>query len=163
MRSPRPWILLLLVGIVPVFANPPANPLAPSEWNRVDIDPMKTSIYVGSVKLLTSSFAREAESYRATYRAKVFPWAFWNENGSILITLTDEDRAKLHRGERCAFVGTAENHKNKPRTITGYADPVNTDHGKIKVRIGADGIELIFNGTYTLSVDGEVNISDAHL
>jgi len=160
MRSPRLWILLLLLlaGVSPVLANP----LAPSEWNRVDIDTMKTSIYLGSVKLLTTSFAREAESYRATYRAKVFPWAFWNENGSILITLTDEDRAKLQRGERCEFIGQAENHKYKPRTITGYADPMDTNQGKIKVRIGADGIELIFNGTYTLSVDGEVNISDAH-
>lgn len=120
---------------------------------------MKTSIYVGSVKLLTTSFVRDGDNYSATYRAKVFPWVFWGEHGNILITLTDEDRAKLHHGERCEFIGTAQNHNNEPRHITGYADPVSTDHGKIKVRIGVDDVELIFNGTYTLSVAEEMTLS----
>ena len=155
MRSPPIWILLLLALVSPAMSNPPA----PTEWNRVDVATMKTSIYVGSVKLITTSFERDAASYRATYRAKVFPWAFWSEHGNILITLTDEDRAKLHRGERCDFTGQAQNHKKKPRHITGYADPVSADHGKIKVRIGVDDVELIFNGTYTLSVAGEMTLS----
>lgn len=155
MRFPRLSILLLLVGVSPVLANPPA----PAEWNRVDVETMKTSIYVGSVKLITTSFVRDAASYRATYQAKVFPWVFWNENGSILITLTEADRAKLRRGERCEFSGEAKNHQNKPRHVTGYADPASADQGKIKVRIGVDDVELIFNGHYTLSVAGEMNIS----
>lgn len=118
----------------------------------MEVETMKTSIYVGSVKLLTTPFVRENDSYRATYRAKIFPWAFWNEHGKILITLTDEDRAKLNRGERCEFKGEAFNHKNKRRHITGYADPATDDAGKIKVRIGVDDAELIFNGPYTLKV-----------
>ncbi len=143
----RHWILLLLAtaaALTPAFA-------APAKWNRVAVAPMKTSIYVGSVKLLTTTFTRDSDQYHATYQAKVFPWAFWNERGSIVITLTDADRAKLERGERCEFTGDALNHKDKPRTITGHADPTDATHGKIKVRIGADGVELIFNGTYELS------------
>jgi hypothetical protein len=159
MRSPPLWILILLAVVYPAFGKP----ATPTEWNRVDVDSMKTSIYVGSVKLITTSFMREADSYRGTYKAKVFPWAFWNEHGSILITLNDEDRAKLQRGERCAFTGEAQSHKNKARHVTGYADPTSANHGKIKVRIGVDDVELVFNGTYTLSVDGEFTISAANL
>ncbi len=157
MRLLPLWILLLLVGTSPIRANPPS----PAEWNRVDVGTMKTSIYVGSVKLITTSFVQDADSYRATYQAKVFPWAFWNENGSILITLTGEDRAKLERGERCEFTGEAQNHKNKPRSITGYAAPSSSDQGTIKVRIGVDDVEVVFNGTYTLSVAGELQLSAA--
>ena len=151
--------MILLAAASPLHAAP----LPPSEWNRVEVSPMKTSIYVGSVKLITTIFVRDTDEYNATYQAKVFPWAFWGEKGSIIITLTDEHRAKLRSGERCEFTGEALNHKNKPRTITGYADPADEKHGKIKVRIGADDVELIFNGTYTLSVDGEFEISAAEL
>lgn len=148
MRLPRLIMLLAFVGLVPLMAAPLADP----EWNRVDVGPMKTSIYVGSVTLTTSAFKRDGDLFHATYRAKVFPWAFWNETGSIRIKITDEDLRKLKRGERCEFTGDAVNHKNKPRHVTGYADPAAGATGKIKVRIGVDDTELIFNGTYELSI-----------
>lgn len=154
MRPPPLWILLLLVVVTSAIGTPAKT----TEWNRVDVETMKTSIYIGSVKLITTSFERDANRYRATYQAKIFPWAFWNEHGNILISLTAEDRAKLERGERCEFTGEAQSHKNKSRHVTGYADPASADHGKIKVRIGVDDVELVFNGTYTLSVDGELSI-----
>jgi hypothetical protein len=40
------------------------------------------------------------------------------------------------------------NHKGKPRTITGHAERADTAAGAIKVRLKADGIELVFNGSY---------------
>ncbi|MES1195047.1 MAG: hypothetical protein ABUL65_04070, partial [Opitutus sp.] len=46
------------------------------------------------------------------------------------------------------FTGEAFNHKNKPRSVTGRVQPATATSGKIKVRIMADGIELIFNSTY---------------
>lgn len=157
MRALCFCIFLSLLGTSGVFAQ--SSPT--HEWNRVTVEPMKTSIYVGSVKLLTTPFVRDGDHYRATYQAKVFPWAFWNENGKILITLSDADRAKLQRGERCEFTGEAFNQKNKPRKITGYADPAQSNTGKIKVRIGVDDIELVFNGPYTLSVATDDQLSSA--
>lgn len=129
-----------------------AGPAAEPGWNRVQVPPMKTGIYIGSVTLTTEPFVRDGDAFTSTYAAKVFPWAFWNETGTITIHLTPADFAKLARGERCAFTGEAENHRHKPRQVTGYADPGEPNHGKIKVRISADGIQLIFNGTYTLAV-----------
>jgi hypothetical protein len=46
------------------------------------------------------------------------------------------------------FTGEGINDRNKPRPITGYAERADDNSGKIKVRLNADGVELIFNGTY---------------
>jgi hypothetical protein len=117
-------------------------------WDRVSVTPMKTSIYVGTVTLVSGVFVREGSTLATAYDAKVFPWFFWGEHGTITITLTDAGLANLAKGEKAEFTGDATSHKNKPRKVTGYALPADATSGKIKVRILADGYELIFNGTY---------------
>ena len=124
------------------------------EWDTVAIASMKTSIYIGSVTLTTSEFKREGDQYTATYEARIWPWIFWNETGRITIKLPADDVERLKRGERVEFVGEAANHKNKPRHVTGRADRISDDTGKIKVRIGVDDTELIFNGTYRVPSPG---------
>ncbi len=143
---------LLLVALL-LLPSLGAAPLARPEWNRVAVEPMKTSIYVGSVRLITAEFRKDGDGFSATYAAKVFPWAFWNETGRIHIAIAGDDLARLQRGERCEFTGEAFNHKEKPRRVTGYADPESADGstGKIKVRIAFDDMKLTFNGRYTLS------------
>lgn len=118
---------------------------------RVTVPAMKTSIYVGSVTLTTSEFRHDGDKFSATYDAKVFPWFFWSETGGITITVTAADFARLARGETVEFAGEAFNHKNKPRKVTGRAQPADARSGKIKVRIHVDDVELIFNGRYELS------------
>lgn len=143
-------LLFALLTFIPALQ---AAPLANPEWNRVDVPAMKTSIYVGSVTLTTSAFKRDGGTFSATYSAKVFPWFFWSETGRITINVTDDDLKKLARGERMEFTGEAFNHKDKPRHVTGYADPSDGGAtGKIKVRIAVDDVELIFNGPYQLSI-----------
>jgi hypothetical protein len=127
----------------PAEATPPPT-------TRAVIGPMKTSIYVGSVTLTTSDFVRDGDILSATYEAKVWPWLFWSESGRIKIVLTEADHASVRRGETREFTGEAFNQKNKPRRITGRAQPADGSSGKIKVRIEVDDIELIFNGTYRL-------------
>lgn len=144
----RHGLLCLLLPACVWAAAPAVTP----GWNRVLVDPTKTSIYVGSVTLTTQPFVRDDLTLVSTYAAKVFPWMFWNETGDITITLNAEQLARLERGERCEFTGEAQNHKGKPRHVTGHADPTGPDTGKIKVRIGAGDVELIFNGTYHLAV-----------
>ena len=58
--------------------------------------------------------------------------------------------AKLRAGEQVEFVGEGTNSKGDPRPVTGRARPDDASEGTIKVRINADGIELIFNGRYEL-------------
>lgn len=142
---------LMLVAVGGLRAQPAA---ATIEWDTVAIAAMKTSIYVGSVTLTTSEFKREGEAYTATYDARVWPWAFWNETGRITIRLPVADIERLKRGERIEFTGEAANHKNKPRHVTGRADRTGEGTGKIKVRIGVDDTELIFNGTYRVPAAG---------
>ena len=139
----RLCFLLLLGAVAPLAAAPAALPSS-----RVLVSPMKTSIYVGSVRLTAGPFVRDGENFSTTYEAKVVPWFFWSETGKITIKMPLADLARLAAGQTVEFTGEASNHKHKPRTVTGRAQPADAVSGKIKVRIGADGAELIFNGTY---------------
>jgi hypothetical protein len=136
-------LCLSLLGSPPAWSAP--------DWERVNVTPMKTSIYVGSVRLLPGEFARTGDTFAATYEAKVFPWAFWNESGRIRLQVPATELERLARGEVIDFTGEAENHKGKPRRVTGRAYPEGAATGKIKVRIAVDDIELIFNGRYEFS------------
>lgn len=118
------------------------------DWDSVTMEAVKTSIYVGTVRLSTGVFQRDGDTFSTTYEAKVWPWFFWSETGRIVITLPRAGLEKLARGERAEFTGEALNHKNKPRHVTGYAERADAATGKIKVRIGVDDTELVFNSTY---------------
>lgn len=140
-------LLLGLLGLGTLLRAQSPTP-APVPWDRVNIPPMKTSIYVGSVTLSTKVFERQGSTLSTTYEAKVFPWFFWGETGRITITLQDAELAHLAKGESAEFTGEAFNQKNKPRKVTGRAQPINSTSGKMKIRINVDDLELIFNGTY---------------
>jgi len=141
--------LFILSGAV--FALPAEPARQSGTWDTVTVPPVKTSIYVGSVTLTTGVFQRDGDTYNTTYEAKVWPWFFWSETGRISITLPREELEKLVRGERVEFQGEAYNQKNKPRHVTGRADRTDGASGKLKVRIGVDDTELIFNTTYRLN------------
>lgn len=143
-----------MLGAVVSRAADPA-PVAATGWDSVTVAPMKTSIYVGSVTLTTEAFVRTGSTLASTYEAKVRPWFFWGETGKITITLTDANLASMARSEASEFTGEAANHKNKPRTVTGRIQPADATSGKIKVRIMADGVELVFNGTYKFASSGK--------
>jgi hypothetical protein len=135
--------LLFISGAVAGVARADAG-----DWDVVAVPPIKTSIYVGSVTLTTSLFQRTGDQFDATYEARVWPWFFWNETGRITIRMPQAELERLARGERIEFAGDATNHKGKPRHVTGRADRTDAANGRIKVRIGVDDTELIFNGTY---------------
>lgn len=137
-------------------ATPPAGAETPTP-DRVEVPPLKTSIYVGRVTLHTTPFSRSGESWAATYDAKVFPWAFWSEHGEITITLPESDLQRLLGGEMVNFTGNARNHRGKPRQVTGRATPDGSHGGRIKVRIEVDGVELVFNGDYALRISVHAN------
>ncbi len=144
---PRPILcLLLLWGAVSVLRADTSQTVG--EWDSVTVPPVKTSIYVGSVTLTTGVFQRDGDRFSTTYEAKVWPWFFWSENGRITISLPPAELERLTRGERVEFTGEAFNHKNKPRHVTGHAERADAATGKIKVRIGVDDTELVFNSTY---------------
>lgn len=138
--------MILMLGAV--GALPADTTQLAGDWDTVAIAPVRTSIYVGSVNLTTSEFRRDGDKFLATYEARVRPWFFWNETGKITINLPLADIRRLTEGERVEFTGEALNHRGKPRHVTGYAERANAATGKIKVRIGVDDTELIFNSTY---------------
>lgn len=118
-------------------------------YQRATVETAKTSIYIGNVKLAMPPFDRVEDRYESTYEAKVFPFFFYNESGTISITFSDDDLRKLALGERVYFKGEAFDTKGEPRRVEGHADPADERSGKIKVRVWVSkNIELIFNTTY---------------
>jgi hypothetical protein len=137
-----------LLGLFVFLACGLALRAAGPDLDHVTVPPMKTSIYVGSVTLTPGVFERKGDTFSATYQAKVFPWFFWSESGTVSIQIPAADLLRVLAGQTVEFTGEGTNQKNKPRKITGRVQPADARSGKIKIRIGADGTELIFNGTY---------------
>lgn len=133
------------------FAGITAASLAASadRFATVAIEPAKTSIYIGSVTMTMPTFHRAGARYESSYVAKVFPYFFYNEKGTLGIEFTDEQLARLERGERVEFTGQARSDAGEDRRIEGHATPADAESGKIKVRVFVSKkIELIFNTTY---------------
>lgn len=144
----RVWITLL-AGILGTLSWSPGQASPSDRYATVAVAPSKTSIYIGSVTLTTPPFVRNEGRYETTYSAKVFPYFFYSEKGRMWISVSDEDLARLARGETIQFEGKATNEKGKLRGISGRAVPTDASSGKIKVRVHVTAdTELIFNTTY---------------
>jgi hypothetical protein len=138
------------LGLVGLIVHARAMPAAPGDHHAVaTVDTAKTSIYIGNVTLTMPPFKRTGEVYQSTYQAKVFPYFFYNERGTIAITLSDDELRRLSNGETVYFNGEAEDTAGDPRRIEGRVVPDDALSGKIKVRVWVSPkIELIFNTTY---------------
>lgn len=121
----------------------------PAAYGRVEVAPTRTSIYVGSVAMTMPPFTRKAGGYESTYTAKVFPFFFYNETGTLRVEFSDDALERLARGETVEFHGRAVNSAGAERRVEGKVTPADAAGGKIKVRVFVSRrIELIFNTTY---------------
>ena len=130
-----------------LFALAPLAPAAVTD--RVDIAPTKTSIYIGSVAMVMPPFERHGDRYESTYRAKVRPYFFASEHGTLAITVPAESLQRLARGEAIEFEGEAYRDDGAKRGIAGRAVPIDASSGRIKVRVFiTKHLELVFHTTY---------------
>ena len=103
----------------------------------------------GKVTLNVAPLTRKDGVFSGDYTAKVFPYWFMGEKGAFRMKVSDEDLARVAKGETVDFTGDAQNSGSEPRKVTGRATPVDATTGKIKVRIFVtEKIQLIFNTTY---------------
>jgi hypothetical protein len=120
-----------------------------SGTDKITVETSSTSIYIGKVTLLVAPLVRQNGEYTGDYKAKVFPYFFMNEHGSFRLAVSDEDLARVAKGETVEFKGQAESSGHEERKITGRATPDEAVRGKIKIRIFVtEKIQLIFNTTY---------------
>lgn len=127
----------------------PASEAPLAVYERVEVAPTKTSIYVGTVSLTMPAFLRRNGSYEAAYTAKVFPYFFSSEAGQLAIEISDAQLRQLERGEAVDFTGRGVRADGAERRVEGKATPTDARTGKLKVRVFVSKrIELIFNTTY---------------
>jgi hypothetical protein len=135
------WLVLALGPAIGVQAAAP--------YDKVSVETSSTSIYIGKVTLLVSPLTRKDGVFSGQYRAKVFPYFFMSEHGTFRMKVSDEELARVAKGETVEFTGEAENTGSEPRKVSGRAVPDDATQGKIKVRIFVtEKIQLIFNTTY---------------
>ena len=143
----RPFAALLCALTLALAARASEAPL--SAYERVTIAPTKTSIYIGTVSMTMPAFVRKNGAYESTYTAKVFPYFFSSEKGTLTIALSDENLRRLEKGEAVEFSGHAVNTDGEERRVEGRATPADAAGGKIKVRVFVSKrVELIFNTSY---------------
>jgi hypothetical protein len=138
---PAMRLLLILMFCLAGGSSAAATPT----WECVTVAPMKTSIYVGSVHLISSVLERQGEQFTATYEARVFPWAFWSERGTIRLHVPPAELARavinIHPSLIPSFCGDGfyghhvhDAVKKRGCTVTGctvhFADE-NYDEGPI--------------------------------
>ncbi len=144
----RRWVPLLAV-LLNLAAVMRGEAAATDRYASVTIEPARTSIYIGNVALTMPALAREGGTYATTYSARVFPFFFYSEQGKLWIDFSDDELARLDRGETVEFTGHAQADDGSERRIEGRATRLDAAGGKIKVRVFVSKrIELIFNTTY---------------
>lgn len=138
-----------LVAAVFFFPAPAGGTARDARFDRVAVEPVTTSLFIGHVTLTAPVFVRDAGGYSADYRATVFPFFFLNEHGRLTVEAGAGDLQRLERGQAVEFHGRAENSDGETRRLEGRAVPEDATHGKLKVRIFVSRrIQLIFNTTY---------------
>ena len=126
-----------------------ADAMPLSRYDHVAIAPSKTSIYVGTVTMTTPAFSRRNGVYESSYTAKVFPYFFSNEAGTLSVEMSDDQLRQLERGQPVDFKGRGVRTDGVERRIEGRATPADATSGKLKVRVFVTKrTELIFNTTY---------------
>jgi hypothetical protein len=142
----RLWLLCIFSPLLAAADDP-----ALSRFSVVNADPVSTFIYVGTVNLSATPFLRAGSEYRARYTAKVFPFYFSNESGTMAVTVTEAALRRLAAGQPIAFSGTATRADGAVRTVEGTAAPTGPAGGRLKVKIQVTKkITLVFDTSYHL-------------
>jgi len=122
-----------------------------SPFNRVDIRPTTTSLYIATVTMTMPPFTRRDAVFSSSYAARVFPYFFWSESGRIWITVPADKLRRVARGEPVDFTGHGTSDSGDERRIEGRAVPTGPTSGRILVRVYVTKrIHLNFDTTYEL-------------
>ncbi len=144
-------LLRIPLLLVPLLAAASENP-ALDRYSVVTTAPVSTWIYVGSVTLTATPLLRQGGQYNAHYSAKVFPYFFSSESGSMVVNVSSASLLRLAAGSPIAFTGLATRSDGTLRPIDGTATPTGPSGGAIKVKIHlSKKITLVFDTTYRLA------------
>ena len=129
--------------------RPPATKTPETAWSKVEVAPTWTSIYIGTVSMRMPTFVRAGDTFSASYTAKVFPYFFYNEKGTLTVDVTDAQLETLASGKPIDFTGAAMNTDGEKRRVTARATPKDGASGKLDVHVWVSKrIQLIFHTTY---------------
>jgi hypothetical protein len=143
----RAWLLSLLLISADVSGSSVIK-LMPA-GRRLFVDPCSASIPFGRVSLVVSPLSYTGKTCVGSYRLKVFPYFFKNENGTLVLDASDRLIKTLMSGRPVGLVGKATNRKDgKVKDIVGKAIPSINQKGKVTFSINSEFGLIVFNTTY---------------
>lgn len=133
----------------PGMADPSASP-APTAAKLV-IEPSSSRLAGGTAKLAVNPLSRSGSNYVGDYRIKVIPYFFKNENGRLIIEVSEPKLQQMLEGGVTSFVGEAKaNHSDLKHKITARATPAGRKSGALTFTVATDNGPLVFNTSYKI-------------
>lgn len=154
-RIIRPTIAVLVLstlgGISSLHADTPkpTGEISAAATRTLVIDPSATSVALGKASLIVSPLTHRDGNYVGNYRLKVRPYFFKNEQGSLLLTASDDALRKLQAGTAINFTGKAVTHEDgRTHIVLGRATPLSADRGSVTFSIITDDVKMVFSTSY---------------
>jgi hypothetical protein len=121
-------------------------------YGKITVPDCKTSIYIGRVTMHMSEFLRKGDAYEARYEARVFPFFFASEHGTLRIEVNADQLMRLKKGELVSFTGSASNSDGQTRKVEGTAKASALLEGTLKIKVYVSrSIKLSFPASYRFS------------
>ncbi len=149
-------IVILLALLAASFSSAHASPVSTNSapFDRILlVDASSTPVAAGKATLIISPLQRTNGTFVGEYKLKVFPYFFKNEQGRLVIIVSDEAIAGARQGKVVTITGTAttdgKNGKHWP--IVAIARPIDMNHGRLTMYFTAGTRKMIFDSTYHFS------------
>lgn len=118
---------------------------------KLVIEPSSSSLAGGTAKLAVDPLSRSGLNYVGEYQIQVIPYFFKNENGHLVIEVSDSQLRQMEDGTVTSFVGEAKaNTSEQKHKISAKATPADGSSGALIFTVATDSGPLIFNTSYRI-------------
>ena len=146
------FALIALAAFAQAAEEPaPAPDAGASKPHILTIGPSSASLSLGKANLIIGQLRLRAGTCLGSYRLKVVPFSFKNENGSIAIAASDAAFVKLTKGVPVSLSGKAvTDGTGETRAVTAVATPTSKDAGNVTFSFQVDAGKMVFNAAYRI-------------
>lgn len=153
MKPAQPiFALLALAAFAQAAEEPaPAPEAGGSKARTLTIGPSSATLSLGKANLTIGQLRLRAGTCLGSYKLKVVPFSFKNENGSIAIAASEAAFVKLSKGVPVNLSGKAvTDGTGETRAVTAVVTPTSKDAGNVCFSFQVNAGKMVFNAAYRI-------------